>query len=136
MKKLLLVLVCCCWWTIVPINAYGDSIEENNSQAIATYFLLVTGGIRKEVKIDPPATKIVVISQSGDSTIRCGDEQNAYSCSPGKRLELIYSTDTPVTKFWGENINDIPVRLQIEVWETASAESMDLDILDPDNNIN
>ena len=131
MKKFLIVFVCLWLWLLVPSNANSDTVEtEVNSpatteqmQPVATYYLAVTEGIRKEVKITPPATKIAVISQSGDTTIRCGDGQNAYSCSPGKRLELEYEASTPLTKFWGENMSNTQVRLQIDVYQTVVTES-------------
>ena len=77
--------------------------------------LNVLGQGRGELNIDPPATKIVVTSQSGDTKIRCGDEQNIYTCSPGRKLELEYEVATPVVSFWGENLSDVQVRLQIDV---------------------
>ncbi|WP_414548078.1 hypothetical protein [Anabaena sp. CCY 0017] len=114
---------------ILPINADNSSpyVNENGSeiqelrQPIKTYFLTVLPeGTKREVKINPPATKIVVTSQSGDTGIRCGDGFSSYSCLPGKRIELIYDSATPVVKFWGENQSDIQVRLQIEVYEVSA----------------
>ena len=128
MKQLIPILVCLCLWLIVPaiINAEPIEEEEINSQVTETlvqpqktYHLLVLAEARGEVTIEPPATKIVVTSQSGDITIRCGDEQNAYSCSPGKRLELEYEATTPLVKFWGENLSNTQVRLQIDVYQTV-----------------
>ncbi|AHJ31556.1 hypothetical protein NSP_52680 [Nodularia spumigena CCY9414] len=67
---------------VLPIKADTSSsyVNENSSeiqelgQPIKTYFLTVLPeGTKREVKIDPPATKIVVTSQSGDTGIRCGD---------------------------------------------------------------
>ena len=84
-----------------------------------TYYLTVFIQTRGELKIDPPATKIVVISQSGDTTIRCGDEQDIDTCSPGKKLDLEYDITTPVVSFWGQNLSDIQVRLQIDVYQTV-----------------
>lgn len=126
MTQLAPILVCLCFWLIVPgIINFEPVVEEINSQAeilaqpIETYYLSILEEGRREVTIDPPATKIVVTSQSGDTTVRCGDTQNAYSCSPGKRLELKYDITTPVTKFWGENMSQTQVRLQIDVYQTV-----------------
>ncbi|MDJ0577324.1 MAG: hypothetical protein QNJ65_19460 [Xenococcaceae cyanobacterium MO_234.B1] len=130
MKQLVPILVCLWFWLIPPaiINAepVGEGINspvtEELAQPVETYYLIVLAGARTEVKINPPATKIVITSQSGDTTIRCGDAQNAYSCSPGKRLELEYESTTPVVKFWGENLTDTQVRLQIDVYQTVPLE--------------
>ncbi len=130
------ILVCLWVWLISPVIINTEPVgEEINTQVteqvteqliqpVATYHLSVLGGARGEVKINPPATKIVVTSQSGDITIRCGDEQNAYSCSPGKRLELEYEVTAPVVKFWGENLSDTQVRLQIDVYQTVPIENI------------
>ncbi len=125
MKQLAPILVCLWFWLVPPAIITTEPIgEEINSQVneqlvqpVETYHLSVLAGARGEIIIEPPATKIVVTSQSGDTTIRCGDEQNAYSCSPGKRLELEYEDARPVVKFWGENLSDTQVRLQIDVYQ-------------------
>ena len=126
MIQLAPILVCLWFWFIAPgmINA-EPVVEEIDSQAetlvqpLETYHLSILEEGRREVAIDPPATNIVITSQSGDTVVRCGDTQNAYSCSPGKRLELKYDTATPVTKFWGENMSQTQVRLQIDVYQTV-----------------
>ena len=123
MKQLIPILLCLWFWFIVPaiINAepieiaINSSIIEESVNPVKTYYLNVLGQGRGELNIDPPATKIVVTSQSGDTKIRCGDEQNIYTCSPGRRLELEYEVATPVVSFWGENLSDVQVRLQIDV---------------------
>ncbi|MDJ0901498.1 MAG: hypothetical protein QNJ55_22085 [Xenococcus sp. MO_188.B8] len=125
MKQLIVIFFCLWFWFLTPaiinaepIEAVIDSlIAEESVQPVKTYYLTVLGQGRRELKIDPPATKIVVTSQSGDTTIRCGDEQNVYTCSPGRRLELEYGVSAPVVKFWGENLSDIQVRLQIDVYQ-------------------
>ncbi len=130
MKQLVPILVCLWFWLIPPaiINTepvgeeINSQVTEQLAQPVETYYLTVLAGARGEVTINPPATKIVVTSQSGDTTIRCGDAQNAYSCSPGKRLELEYENTTPVVKFWGENLTDTQVRLQIDVYQTVPLE--------------
>ena len=130
MKQLVPIIVCLWFWLIAPAILNASTIKEETNcqiqeqlvQPQETYHLLVLAGARGEVKINPPATKIVVTSQSGDTIIRCGDEQNTYTCSPGKRLELEYEVTAPVVKFWGENLTDTQVRLQIDVYQTVPIE--------------
>ncbi len=143
MKQLAPILVCLWFWLVPPAIITTEPIgEEINSQVkeqlvhpLETYHLLVLAGARAEMIIDPPATKIVITSQSGDTIIRCGDEQNAYSCSPGKRLELKYEDARPVVKFWGENLTDTQVRLQIEVYQTVPMPEIpaENELSDPEN---
>lgn len=129
MKRLILILVVLWFWLLAPITVHADSASDLGDrqasqeavQPLKTYYLSVLeGGGRREIKIDPPATKIAVTSQSGDTTIRCGDANNSYSCSPGKRIELKYEATTPVVKFWAENSNHTQVRLQIDVYQTVA----------------
>ncbi len=127
MKQLVLIFVSLWLWLITPtiINAepieatINSSIVEESIKPVKTYYLTVLGQGRAELNLDPPATKIEVTSQSGDTTIRCGDEQNVYTCSPGKRLELEYNVATPIAQFWAENLSDIQVRLQIDVYQVV-----------------
>lgn len=127
MKQLKVIFFCLCFWflTLAIVNAepveapINSPIIEESVKPVKTYYLTVLGHGRWELQIAPPATKIVVTSQSGDTTIRCGDEQDIYTCSPGKRLELEYDLATPVTSFWGQNLSDIQVRLQIDVYQVV-----------------
>ncbi len=120
----LLVLV----WSTVPATAASSPLETSTEnqltkdviQPVKTYYLNVLPEAgRREVKFDLPASNIAVTSQSGDTTVRCGDAINNYSCSPGKRLELRYDAAAPLTKFWAENTTETPVRLQIDVYQVA-----------------
>ena len=137
--KIILVFALLFFWLIatpvVASEASDQSSLDNNvestaakvqTQAIKTYYLSVSPALgRQSVKIDPPGTKIAVTSQSGDTTVRCGDAANIYSCSPGKRLELEYDSAQPLTKFWGENTAEVPARLQIDVYQGVESASED-----------
>lgn len=128
MKQLKVIFFCLCFWFITLAIVNAEPVEapinsptiEESVKPVKTYYLTVLGYGRGELQIAPPATKIEVTSQSGDTTIRCGDEQNVYTCSPGKRLELEYDATNPVTSFWGENLNEIQVRLQIDVYQIVA----------------
>ncbi len=113
---------------VTPVNNNENDSqlidEEDNGLSIEavkplkSYFLtLLPDGARQEIKINPPATRIAIISESGDTAVRCGDGFQNYSCIPGKRLELVYDRDTPIEKFWGENQSKNQVRLRIEVYQ-------------------
>ena len=93
------------FWSAVATTAASSPSEalvenqptETVTQPIKTYYLNVLPEVgRREVKFDLPATNIAITSQSGDTTVRCGDAINSYSCSPGKRLELRYDAAVPL----------------------------------------
>ena len=113
---------------VVPINSDQSNTQTLNEQErslskeaikpLKNYFLtLLPDGTRQNIKIDPPATKISIISESGDTAVRCGDGYQNYSCIPGKRVEIFYDRDIPIEKFWGENLSENQVRLRIEVYQ-------------------
>lgn len=119
------------FWSAVATTAASSPLEalvenqptETVTKPIKTYYLNVLPEAgRREVKFDLPATNIAITSQSGDTTVRCGDAINSYSCSPGKRLELRYDAAVPLIKFWAENTTETPVRLKIDVYEVATEE--------------
>ena len=128
LKVLAIVSLLILFWLVAPVkiekctlavNENGSETQES-VQPLKTQFLLsLPQGSRREVEIDPPATRIVVTSQSGDTAIRCGDSVRGYSCAPGKRLELTYDPATPARKFWAENSTEVQVRLRIEVYEVS-----------------
>lgn len=133
---LILIISLLLFWSLATSLVASDPLNENiekpvaetivQTQPIKTYFLGVLPALgRQSVKINPPAIDIAVTSQSGDTTVRCGDAANTYSCSPGKRLELVYKSAEPLTKFWGENTTEIPVRLQIDVYQVLEAVTED-----------
>ncbi len=100
------------------VNEQEQSLSQQEVKPLKSYFLtLLPNGSRQSIKIDPPATRISVISESGDTAVRCGDRLQNYSCIPGKRLELAYEGDIPIEQFWGENQSQTQVRLRIEVYQ-------------------
>ena len=57
-----------------PFHEQDSSLSQEIVKPLKNYFLiLLPDGSRQEVKIDPPATRIEVISESGDTIVRCGD---------------------------------------------------------------
>lgn len=57
----------------VPIKEISQKTSQPN-QPLKVYFLSVLPeGSKRQVTINPPATKLIVTFQSGDSAIRCGD---------------------------------------------------------------
>ena len=112
-----------------PLNEEDSSLSTEAVKPLKNYFLtLLSDGSRREIKIDPPATRIEVISESGDTAVRCGDGFQNYSCIPGKRLELVYDRDAPIEKFWGENQSENQVRLRIEIYQQIETETTEVPV--------
>ncbi|NER37061.1 MAG: hypothetical protein F6J93_24340 [Oscillatoria sp. SIO1A7] len=44
------------------------------------------------VNFRPSATKISVVSRSGDTIVRCGDSVKTYRCQPGNPLNISYGS--------------------------------------------
>ncbi len=110
----------------IPTQAKADNLSEGETisqleeekHSLTTYPLTVLSqGSRQSVKIDPPALKMTVTVNSGESAIRCGDDFRSYSCVLGKPLELSYETTEPNSKFWAENNTEHQVKLMIKVEE-------------------
>ncbi|MGF1490671.1 MAG: hypothetical protein ACFBSE_26565 [Prochloraceae cyanobacterium] len=100
------------------VNEQEESLSQQEIKPLKNYFLiLLPNGSRQSIKINPPATRISVISESGNTAVRCGDRLQNYSCIPGQRLELAYEEDIPIEQFWGENQSETQVRLRIEVYQ-------------------
>lgn len=104
-------------------NTGGESQELLQKSPLKTYFLRVlAGGSRQFVKLNPPATRIIVFSQSGNKAVRCGDSVRIYNCLPGNPLKISVDPEKPIEKFWAENSHEEPMRLRIDVYETLAAD--------------
>lgn len=121
-----------------PIGEMADNIQEvvrplegetgekpqKQAQPLKTYFLqALPGGTRRSVKLSPPATRLVVSSESGDTAIRFGDGVRTYSAKPGNPQPIEAEPDTPIEKIWAENSTEKQVRLRIDVYQAITPPS-------------
>lgn len=130
-KVLLIASLLGLFWLFLPVQAehflFSATNKSNFSQESVqqrqTYLLnVLPGGSRLTVNINPPATKIIVTSKSGDTAIRCGYNRHIYSCLPGSQLEITADRTNPIHKFWGQNHNEIWVQLLVHVTEFADGD--------------
>ena len=91
---------------IKPLKSYSLSVLPDRSKQF--------------VNIEPPANKIIVYLQSGETAVRCGVSTQAYSCKPGNPLEITATPDTPIKQFWAENLSKQPVGLKIDVLDAVA----------------
>ncbi|MBE9129473.1 MULTISPECIES: hypothetical protein [unclassified Coleofasciculus] len=104
-------------------NADDESQELLQKSPLKTYFLSVlAGGSRQFVKLNPPATKVIVFSQVGNKAVRCGDSIHTYDCLPGNPLKISVDKEKPIEKFWAENPHEEPLRLRINVYEALASD--------------
>lgn len=98
-----------------PVPANSDP---ERPKPLKTYFLSVPPeGVLYRVNFKPPAAKISVASQSGDTIVRCGDNVKAYRCQPGNTLKISYDPETAIETFWVQNTSEVNVVVRIEVYE-------------------
>lgn len=89
-----------------------------------TYFLQVAAGsIKRQITLDPPATKLIVTVESGNALVRCGvrganpadNHPQTYTCTSGKPLIIERDPDQAIEHFWAQDlseINDVQLRLE------------------------
>lgn len=96
-----------------------------DSAKVKTYFLQVmAGSSRRQIILDPPATKLVVTFESGNAAVRCGvgpkgmakgDRSQSYTCILGKPLTIERDPDNAITRFWAQDLSDVSdVRLRLK----------------------
>ncbi|MGJ3252306.1 MAG: hypothetical protein ACFE0J_14435 [Elainellaceae cyanobacterium] len=104
------------------VDAALDSAKpEQPTEPSKTYFLsLASENARRRVNLDPPATRLSITSESGDTAVQCGDGGKTYSCVPGSSLKIQHDADDPISYIWAQNSSANRVRLRIDVYETIS----------------
>lgn len=108
--------------TSPAVDAAPDSAQpEQPAEPSKTYFLsLASENARRRVNLDPPATRLSITSESGDTAVQCGDGGKTYSCVPGSSLKIQHDADDPISYIWAQNSSANRVRLRIDVYETIS----------------
>jgi hypothetical protein len=107
-----------------PLKTETSKKSRKQAQPLKTYFLeALPGGTRRSIKLSPPATRLVVSSESGDTAIRFGDGIRNYSAKPGNPQPIEAEPDTPIEKIWAENPTEKQVRLRIDVYQAITPTS-------------
>jgi hypothetical protein len=107
-----------------PLKTETKKKSRKQAQPLKTYFLeALPGGTRRSIKLSPPATRLVVSSESGDTAIRFGDGVRNYSAKPGNPQPIEAEPDAPIEKIWAENPTEKRVRLRIDVYQALTPAS-------------
>ncbi|HHP7246179.1 MAG TPA: hypothetical protein ACFE0H_15995, partial [Elainellaceae cyanobacterium] len=83
-------------------DAAPDSAKPDQpAEPSKTYFLsLESENARRRVNLAPPATRLSITSESGDTAVQCGDGDKTYSCVPGGSLKIQHDADDPISYIW------------------------------------
>ncbi|MGB7444872.1 MAG: hypothetical protein WA919_27705 [Coleofasciculaceae cyanobacterium] len=118
------------FYLIAPVQAENTLSLENTGSAsqqkpqpLKTYVLTVLPeGSRQKIKLQPPATKLVVNAQSGDTAVLCGDGRQKYTCKSGNPLQI--DSEEPIKQFWAENTSQQQVQLRINIYEVSDSQPL------------
>ncbi|MEQ8970978.1 MAG: hypothetical protein RIE73_11350 [Coleofasciculus sp. C1-SOL-03] len=107
--------------TLAQNGVEVQQLSKSPLKPLKSYFLNVLGGgSRQSIKLDSPATRLIIYVQRGEKPIRCGDCTKTYNCIPGKPLKINVDPATPIKKIWAENRYEKLVRLRLDVLEEVS----------------
>ncbi|MDJ0736990.1 MAG: hypothetical protein QNJ47_23470 [Nostocaceae cyanobacterium] len=99
-------------------SSSSDKQNPQSLQPLKIYRLSVLPEIpQQRIKLNPPATKIVITIQPGDVAILCGYNFKVYTCVSGKPLEINAESNNPIKEFWIQNPLSYNVRVKIAVYE-------------------
>lgn len=111
------------WLGMPPALAQSGELL-TGTVPLKTYFLPVPSeGIQHRVKLDPAATRLRVLAESGNGSIQCGDSVQTYHCAAGKPLDISRSPESAVSTFTARNTSASDMRLRLEVYAVVPTES-------------
>ena len=120
---LLLFLVLC-----EPANSLSLAVatsEQPPSQPVKTYVRTILPEIPEQViRLNPPATQLVVNIKTGDVVVPCGNQRQVYTCVSGKPVKITSEPDTPIQKLWIQNPMNQMIQLTINVYEQSETSTL------------
>jgi hypothetical protein len=78
-------------------------------------YLVILPHAVQSIDFQSGVTRLVVTSEAGHTTLRCGDRQETYACTPGRSLTIERDPATALTTFQAQNDSDRPVRLKLRI---------------------
>jgi hypothetical protein len=85
--------------------------------AIQVKYLRILPGAVQSVNLQPAVLRMIVTSNAGNITLRCGDSIQTYTCSPGRILTIERVPDQAMTNFRAQNDGNQAVRLRLDIYE-------------------
>lgn len=103
--------------SVAPDSTSDDSAVSVPAGAIEVKYLRVLPGAVQSVSLQPAVLRMIVTSNAGNITLRCGDAVQTYTCSPGRALTIERIPDQAMTTFRAQNNGNQAVRLRLDIYE-------------------
>ncbi|WP_413165431.1 hypothetical protein ACL6C3_03635 [Capilliphycus salinus ALCB114379] len=101
-----------------PTLCLTATSEQQPLQPVKTYVRTILPEIPEQViKLNPPATQLVVNIKTGDVVVPCGNKQQVYTCMSGKPVKMTSQPETPIRQLWIQNPYNQMIQLTINVYE-------------------
>ena len=99
---------------------------QQQPQPLKTYARTILPEIPEQaIKLDPPATELVVNIKTGDVVVPCGNRERVYTCVSGKPVKITAQPETPMKQLWVQNPFGQMIQLSINVYENAETRPPD-----------
>ncbi|EAW37031.1 hypothetical protein [Lyngbya sp. PCC 8106] len=103
-----------------PVSLAASTSEQQQPQPVKTYVRTILPEIPEQViKLNPPATQLVVNIRTGDIVVPCGNKQQVYTCVSGKPVKITSESETPMQQLWVQNPLHKMIQLTINVYEQS-----------------
>ncbi|WP_204153806.1 hypothetical protein [Leptolyngbya sp. CCY15150] len=84
-------------------------------------YLTVLPHAVQTLDLQPGVVKMVVTSEAGHTTLRCGDRIQTYTCAPGRAIAIERDPSEAMMEFRAQNDSDQPVRLKLRIEQLLSS---------------
>jgi hypothetical protein len=103
-----------------PLSVAASTSDQQQPQPVKTYVRTILPEIPEQViKLNPPATQLVVNIRTGDIVVPCGNKQQVYTCVSGKPVKITSEAETPIQQLWVQNPRNQMIQLTINVYEQS-----------------
>lgn len=103
-----------------PLSGVASTSEQQQPKPLKTYVRTILPEIPEQViKLNPPATQLVVNIRTGDIVVPCGNKQQVYTCGSGKPVKITSQPQTSIQQLWVQNPRNQMIQLTINVYEQS-----------------
>ncbi len=94
-----------------------DETPNLQADVVEVKYLRILPKAVQSVDLQPAVLRMVVTSNAGNITLRCGDLVQTYTCSPGRALTIERTPEQAMTSFRAQNDSDQAVRLRLDIYD-------------------
>ncbi|HEY9814441.1 MAG TPA: hypothetical protein V6D20_01335 [Candidatus Obscuribacterales bacterium] len=91
-----------------------------SSDTLQKYLTVLPHAVQT-LDLQPGVLKMVVISEAGHTTLRCGDRIQTYTCAPGRSVVIERDPSEALMEFRAQNDSDQSVRLKLRIEQLVSS---------------